>query len=59
MNRCANGKVTKMSKEEIAKARERFFNRQNSRKDISAYEDRIKELENTVVTLLDKLSNEE
>ena len=57
MRQFINGKLCEMSEEKVAKMRSYFSNNMTSRKNTSDYENRIKELENTVVELMAKLES--
>ena len=55
MRKYVNGKLYEMTEEDIAKSKSRF----NRRRSTAEYENRIKELENTVTQLLTKLEKTE
>jgi uncharacterized protein YceH (UPF0502 family) len=56
MKKYVNGKLYEMTAEDIAKRNARANHRPNARKNTSDYEARVKELENTVAVLLEKLN---
>lgn len=58
MKKYINGKLYEMTEEDKLKIRERF-NNLRKRDDVSAYERRIKELENAVEQLLSKIEESE
>lgn len=57
MRQFINGKLFEISEEKVAKMRSYFGNHMAPRKNASDYENRIKELENTVAELMTKLEN--
>jgi hypothetical protein len=57
MRQFINGKLCEMSEEKIAKMISYFGNNMTPRKNTSDYENRIKELENTVAELMTKLES--
>ena len=59
MKKYVNGKIIEMTEADVTKRESRINNRLNARKNASDYESRIKELENTISTLLSKLPQEE
>lgn len=59
MKKYVNGKIIEMTEADVAKRESRINNRLNARKNASNYESRIKDLENTISTLLSKLPQEE
>jgi hypothetical protein len=59
MKKYINGKIVEMTEADIAKREARNHNKSNVRKNASAQEARIKELEQIVSTLLTKLPKEE
>lgn len=59
MNKYVNGKLIKMTEEDINKRNSRIANRPNLRKDTSKYEAKVKELEDTVAMLVAKLAEAE
>lgn len=59
MKQFVNGKLFEMSEEKVVKMRSYFGNHMTLRKNISDYENRIKELENTVAELMTKLESAE
>ena len=59
MNKYINGKLVEMTEADIAKREVRANRRPSARKNDSAQEARIKELEHTVATLLAKMPKEE
>ena len=59
MKKYVNGKIVEMTETDIEKRKARISNRPNARKNASDQEQRIKELEATVATLLTKLNESE
>lgn len=59
MKKYVNGKIVEMTEADVVKRESRIGNKPNARKNASDYESRIKELENTISTLLSKLPQEE
>ena len=59
MNKYVNGKLMKMTEEDINKRNARIANRPDHRKNASDYEAKVKELEETVEMLVSKLSEVE
>ena len=57
MRQFINGKLFEMDEEKVAKIRSYFGNNMTSRKNADDYENRIKELENTVAELMTKLES--
>lgn len=59
MKKYVNGKIVEMTETDIEKRKARISNRPNARKSTPDQEQRIKELEATVATLLTKLNESE
>ena len=59
MKKYVNGKIVEMTETDIEKRKARISNRLNARKNTPDQEQRIKELEATVATLLTKLNESE
>lgn len=59
MKKYVNGKIVEMTETDIEKRKARISNRPNARKNAPDQEQRIKELEATVATLLTKLNESE